>query len=180
MKQCLGGYGRIYRTGGDEFMAIINANDNELAEIKESFARATEEYVGKYVSAISVSCGYALKRENTGFTIEQLEKLADKDMYMAKRNYYTSNGVDRRAQHQNAYNALKALYNKILLVNLTENKYNIISMDEQEQTEDKGFSEGVFEWLENFARTGQVHSDDVDEFINHTNKEYVREVYLRF
>ena len=29
MKKCIGSYGRVYRTGGDEFIALINTSDKQ-------------------------------------------------------------------------------------------------------------------------------------------------------
>lgn len=173
MKKCIGSHGRVYRTGGDEFIALINASDEQLLKIQSDFDELTANYHGKYIDGVSVSYGYILRREHKDLPIWEIEKLADKNMYLAKRLHYTANGVDRRKQQQNAYKALCALYTKILMINVTEDTYSIISMDESEQTKEMGFSDGIFEWLEGFAKSGQVHKDDVDEYLSKTNKDYL-------
>lgn len=173
MKTTMGKFGRIYRTGGDEFIALLNADKNQLEKIKEDFENETSSFKGKFIDSISVSCGYFEWNENPNLSITEIEKIADKNMYLAKKMFYTKNGIDRRAQQQNAFNALCAVYTKILLINLTENKYIIISMNEEEQSEEKGFSDGIFEWLENFGKSNQVHPEDKDLYFSKTSKEYL-------
>lgn len=177
MKECLGPYGRVYRTGGDEFIAMINASSEQFEQIKKKFDDITQNYQGVFVDSISVSYGYVSREEYPDLSMLEIQKLADKNMYLVKHLYYSSKGVDRRGQQQNAYKALCALYNKILMINLTEGKYSIISMDETEQTEDKGFSDGIFEWLENFAKSGQVHPEDQEEYLSKTNKAFLTEYF---
>lgn len=82
-------------------------------------------------------------------------------------------GKDRRGQLQNANRALRALYAKVLLVNLTEDSYSIVTMNADEQLEEKGFSKGIFKWLENFAKTGQVHEEDRAEYLEKTSREFL-------
>lgn len=173
MKKCIGSYGRVYRTGGDEFIALINASDEQLVKMQSDFDDLTANYHGKYIDGVSVSYGYVLRREHKDVPIWEIEKMADKNMYLAKRLHYTANGVDRRKQQQDAYKALCALYTKILMINVIEDKYSIISMDENEQTKEMGFSEGIFDWLEGFARSGQVHKDDLEKYLSKTNKDYL-------
>jgi len=173
MKKCMGGYGRIYRTGGDEFIALLKISGEELEKMKAEFAGMTAEYKGVYITGVSVSCGFAARSDSPELSISEMEKIADKNMYVAKRIHYTSNGIDRRAQQQNAYKALCAVYSKILKVCLSENKYYIISMDADEQSEDKGFSEGIFEWLEMFGKSGQVHPDDLEGYLSRTGRDYL-------
>jgi len=173
MKKCMKKYGRIYRTGGDEFIALLKLSSEELENMKAEFAQATAEYQGVYITGVSVSCGFAVRSDNPDISFGEMEKIADKNMYTAKRIHYTANGIDRRAQQQNAYKALCAVYSKILKVCLSENKYHIISMSADEQSEDKGFSEGIFEWLEMFGRSGQVHPDDLENYLSKTDREYM-------
>lgn len=173
MKEAMGTYGRIYRTGGDEFVAMLNANKAELMLIKERLDEITSSFKGEFIESISISCGYVIKKDNPSLSMEDIEKLADKNMYLAKKAHYSANGVDRRAIQQNAYKALCALYSKILMINLTQDKYRIISMDDSEQSVDKGFAEGIFDWLENFAQSGQVHEDDRGLYLAKTNRDFL-------
>ncbi|MDO4188230.1 MAG: diguanylate cyclase [Lachnospiraceae bacterium] len=173
MQKCIGPYGRVYRTGGDEFVALINASYDQMLKMRDDFEETTANYKGKYVDSVSVSYGYVLRKEYPELSIFEIEKMADNNMYLAKKLHYSSKGVDRRKQQQNAYKALCALYTKILMINITENTYSIISMDESEQTREKGFSDGIFEWLEGFAKSGQVHIDDQASYLAKTNREFI-------
>lgn len=90
----LGSCGKIYRTGGDEFMAIIRSSDCErlLAELR---SRASS-WTGAEVSSVSLSVGCARHAEDPSASIEELEKLADTRMYEDKKRYYERSGQDRR------------------------------------------------------------------------------------
>jgi diguanylate cyclase (GGDEF)-like protein len=98
MKHCMGQYGNIYRTGGDEFIAIIFANDRQLHDIKRNFKAATTRWSGKHVKTLSVSCGFVAKRELVGkVSIHEMADIADKRMYEAKERFYKKHpGYERR------------------------------------------------------------------------------------
>jgi diguanylate cyclase (GGDEF)-like protein len=90
----LGSYGRVYRTGGDEFMAIVNADD--CAALAEDVKNKASAWHGRLVDGVSISVGYASRTEFPQAAVEELEKLADKRMYEAKAKHYQESGVDRR------------------------------------------------------------------------------------
>lgn len=96
MKECFEPYGRVYRTGGDEFIAIIYANKTLLNRIMETFERKTYDFSGKFVEHISVSCGIVLGNDCSDMSISEIEKCADKNMYQQKQTYYQTKGIDRR------------------------------------------------------------------------------------
>lgn len=96
MEQCFGKYGQLYRTGGDEFVAMIFASLTTLEYIKEDFARTTAEFKGTYIQGISVSCGYLPKKKHKEAGISELAELADKKMYSEKDDYYLNKGIVRR------------------------------------------------------------------------------------
>ena len=91
----IGENGKVYRTGGDEFAAILHTDD------PEAVCRDVEELVGKwhgrYSDSLSISLGYAAYADNQDLTIHELEKKADKEMYASKARYYEKSGIDRRA-----------------------------------------------------------------------------------
>lgn len=173
MSKCIGKNGRVYRTGGDEFIALVNASVEQLKKMQIDFENETANYKGQYFESVSVSYGYVLRKNYPNLSILEIEKMADKNMYLAKQAHYSSTENERRVQQQNAYTALCALYTKILMINLSEDSYSIIFMDEKEQTAEMGFSDGIFDWLKNFAATGQVHPDDQQEYLTKTNKDYL-------
>jgi diguanylate cyclase (GGDEF)-like protein len=88
MKQCFEPYGRVYRTGGDEFAAIIFVNETQLQSIKVKFELLTAQWSGSIVKSLSVSCGYVTKHEADTTSIHEIAKIADKKMYKAKSEFY--------------------------------------------------------------------------------------------
>jgi diguanylate cyclase (GGDEF)-like protein len=88
MKQCFEPYGKVYRVGGDEFIAIIFANEIQLQSIKRSFEEATDKWTGNLVDSLSVSCGYVAKREVNTTSIREIANMADKKMYKVKSEFY--------------------------------------------------------------------------------------------
>ena len=55
-------------------------------------------------------------------------------MYVCKAEYYSKKGEDRR-KLQAAHNALTKLYTKVLIINLTQNSYQIVSIDREKLKE---------------------------------------------
>ncbi|MGN0597905.1 MAG: GGDEF domain-containing protein [Ruminiclostridium sp.] len=88
MRRCFGEWGKVYRTGGDEFAVILSADSQRLEEIKESFDKAVESWSGKTVKSLSVSCGYVTAEEFPNCTVAEMEKIADERMYAVKAEYY--------------------------------------------------------------------------------------------
>ncbi len=86
--------GKIYRTGGDEFMAIAHTDDPESFrhDIKERAAA----WHGIYSEEITMSIGYAAYKDHRNADLSDLERLADSDMYAEKDRYYKEKGIDRR------------------------------------------------------------------------------------
>jgi diguanylate cyclase (GGDEF)-like protein len=91
MKRCFGSYGRIYRTGGDEFAAIIFANEIQLHGIRQDFEDITAKWSGTLVERLSVSCGYVVQSEVETTSIHEIANIADKRMYEAKAAHYGRN-----------------------------------------------------------------------------------------
>lgn len=179
IKQVFGPYGRLYRTGGDEFVAIIYADEDRVKMLEKDLEDCSAQWKGELIEGVTISCGYATKAEiGNAATVQDLAVLADERMYKAKSLYYKQKGFDRRGQ-KNAHIALCALYTKILKINLTEDSYQIVNIDESERDEKKGYSEKISEWLYGFTQTGQVHGDDIEEFSKYTNLPYLKEYFMQ-
>ena len=90
----VGSCGKVYRTGGDEFMAIVYAADcaKVVSEIKDRAAA----WHGFLTDSISISAGFAVSADHPEADIEELERLADQRMYEDKARYYREAGHDRR------------------------------------------------------------------------------------
>ncbi len=86
--------GKVYRTGGDEFIAIVHTDEPEaiFSEIR-SHAGA---WHGVYSDTMTMSVGYASKKDEPDAEIDELERIADARMYEDKERYYRENGIDRR------------------------------------------------------------------------------------
>ena len=176
LKRTLGNYGKVYRTGGDEFVAIFFADEEHLEYIISDLDSVMMEWSGQLVSSLSLSVGYVTKRGLENETIINIAKLADDRMYKAKADYYSRKGIDRRGQAA-AHKALCDLYTKILKINLTEDTYSIVNMDISEQTREKGFTDTISGWLSGFGKSGQVHSDDLSMYLEKTDVNYLKEYF---
>lgn len=89
-------YGTIYRTGGDEFIALLMCEDKDAQKIEEIMNTAIKYTNEKNGSNISVAIGVAVWKDNSEKNYFELEKLADSIMYENKSRYYRESGVDRR------------------------------------------------------------------------------------
>lgn len=94
MASAIGVRGKVYRTGGDEFMAIVRCEDCE-ALLDEIRAKASA-WQGKMVDGVSLSLGFASHAAHPSAGIEELERLADTAMYEDKARFYRESGRGRR------------------------------------------------------------------------------------
>ncbi|SET99165.1 diguanylate cyclase (GGDEF) domain-containing protein [[Clostridium] aminophilum] len=88
--------GRVYRTGGDEFMALVHTDDPE--HIRERIHKNAYKWRGCYSRNMTMAVGYASVVENRQATLDELERIADADMYSEKEKYYQMTGNNRRRQ----------------------------------------------------------------------------------
>lgn len=96
------GSDRVYRVGGDEFIAIINSLSED--EIQTSISRfdyhiAAENAKEKpYGQTFAVSRGYAIFRPGIDSDYQDVFRRADHMMYQDKAAYYRTHGDRRRRQ----------------------------------------------------------------------------------
>lgn len=176
LSKAFGKYGSIYRTGGDEFQAMINIKKEKLEDLQKEFTEIIDSWTGQLVDEVRISAGYVSYSENLNMNILEIIRLADQRMYKAKSLYYSTKGIDRRAQ-QVAFEVLSQAYTKIIKVDLVQDKFSVIRMNENEQTSSMGFNEKISLWLHDFAITGQVHKDDKDDFLEKTDIDYLRKFF---
>lgn len=172
MKQCLSSYGNVFRTGGDEFLALVHASKDQLDCILRDFDETVLAWRGKKVDSLSVSLGCVTRDEVKNGNIHEMVKLADERMYKNKAEYYQKKGIDRRGQ-RDAHIALCSLYTKILKINLTTDSFQILNMEVNEKTYEKGYSESISQWLHSFGKAGLVHPDDLTEYLKKTSVDYI-------
>ncbi len=169
------GCGKVYRVGGDEF--IVAAHIDEPGDTyKTRLETEASQWKGQKVKDLSFSIGYAARRFMHKADLIEMKKAADKMMYQEKNNYYKSKGVDRRGQ-QEAFDAVCNSYTKILKIDLTSDSYGVIKMNLDERTSQMGFSSKISVWLQGFGTSGQVHEEDLDEYLTKTDFEYLREYF---
>lgn len=96
LRNCFKDYGNIFRTGGDEFVAIICCDEKNLEKCKETLDRSVGKWKGELNLSLSMSKGYAPHYEFPEMSITDLAKTADQRMYEDKRNFYIRSGQDRR------------------------------------------------------------------------------------
>jgi len=90
----LGKSGKVYRTGGDEFMAIVHTDNPE--DLKNTIKKRAAEWHGIYTDEITVSVGFGSYHDHPGKSVDDLEHVADGDMYKDKEKFYKERGIERR------------------------------------------------------------------------------------
>lgn len=176
MKQCFSPYGKLFRIGGDEFFAIINADQQQLENIMHDFDEITLNWRGNKIESLAVSYGCVMRKEVKNGIIRDMITLADERMYRHKAEYYRKKGVDRRGQ-RDAHIALCALYTKILHINISEDSFQIINMEINEKSLKMGYADRISEWLHNFGKAGMVHPDDVEDYLRMTSPDYIKSYF---
>lgn len=176
IKESFGKYGKVFRTGGDEFYGIIKASHDDYLESLDTLKRKCTSWAGKYSDEMNLSIGAAFSEDVESDNPRDIAIIADKRMYEDKAAYYRAMGIDRRGQAA-AHKALCNLYTKILKINITDDTYSIVNMDISEQTKEKGFADSISGWLRSFGESGQVHPDDHNEYLKYTSLDYMREYF---
>ena len=77
MKFAFASYGKIYRIGGDEFVALIQESVSNIDSILQVFDTTIRDWHGKYSNSISVSYGVVKSSEQDFDSIHSVSKLAD-------------------------------------------------------------------------------------------------------
>nr|MCR5094362.1 diguanylate cyclase [Lachnospiraceae bacterium] len=96
IRKCFADIGKIYRIGGDEFVVILTTDQPDVEVRLTDLKEAMKKWSGENELLLEASCGYARHEEDRQTGIRDLVKMADKKMYIAKNEYYTTSGRDRR------------------------------------------------------------------------------------
>lgn len=95
IKEAVGSEGKVFRIGGDEFMAILSSSDEErgkaIVQTADKIFKTRSEELGMTISAAS---GVAMRYDNED--IRDAQRRADETMYECKQRYYQQTGHDRR------------------------------------------------------------------------------------
>ena len=89
LKAAVGDHGETYRTGGDEFLAILYGEDPETvyqSVVKELNERIEEFNISENKDIrLSFAYGHAICTSDQNYSIHDSERMADKEMYECKR-----------------------------------------------------------------------------------------------
>lgn len=96
MRDVLGPYGSVYRTGGDEFSVIANIDEKELGNVIDKLKERFDNWRGILFPSLSISMGYISASEDSGIRIDDMRREAEKRMYANKSEFYQHEGNDRR------------------------------------------------------------------------------------
>lgn len=96
IRASMGRSGKVFRTGGDEFQAILFVDPSKIDEITKSMCDMCDAWKGEYSDTMSISYGVASQSEFPDKNVKELGKIADKRMYQNKDEYYKRTGLDRR------------------------------------------------------------------------------------
>ena len=176
MRSCFDKYGKVYRIGGDEFVAVLFVQLEQFLWIKTEFDGDIRYWTGNQVEEISISCGYVSSGERKWASMKETANVADIRMYEEKAMYYKKNGVDRQGQPA-SYVALYRLYSQILRINLQKDHYKILNWKETIH-KNKQLPKGTLtEWFDNFQDIQFIHPDDREEYQQKTDLEYLKQQF---
>lgn len=176
MRRCFGKYGKVYRIGGDEFVAVLFVQLEQFIWIKTEFDGDIKHWTGNQVEEISISCGYVLSGERKWASIKEIANVADIRMYEEKAMYYKKNGIDRQGQPA-SYVALYRLYSQILRINLQKDHYKILNWKETIGKNKQLPKGSLTEWFDNFEDIQLIHPDDREEYQQKTDFEYLKQQF---
>lgn len=96
MTNAFSGLGNVYRVGGDEFVALLKGNKENIESCIATFDYLTANYKGELIPELTVSKGTVICSDHPELTFEELKAMADKLMYADKDEYYRRTGKNRR------------------------------------------------------------------------------------
>ena len=97
IRQAFEAYGTCYRTGGDEFIAILTCTEEKVQEALAAFEEAQSSWHGQQIEELTISKGVVIGAQcDAQFTWKEMTELADQRMYRDKDAYYQRTGKERR------------------------------------------------------------------------------------
>ncbi|MCQ2519045.1 MAG: GGDEF domain-containing protein [Lachnospiraceae bacterium] len=94
--ESFGKYGKIFRTGGDEYFGLLQADISEYEAAKAKLDEICENWKGTYSDSMKIAVGAASLKDVESRQMLELCKCADQRMYQAKSEWYKSTGINRR------------------------------------------------------------------------------------
>ena len=94
--ESFGKFGKIYRTGGDEYYGLLQADISEFEAARKKLDELCENWKGIYSDSLKIALGAATPKDVDSKDVLEICKHADKCMYEAKTEWYKSSGINRR------------------------------------------------------------------------------------
>ena len=98
LRESFGSYGKLYRIGGDEFVALLVVGGEKLEALREDYERRAKTWSQRHGRELNTACGYVRAAEFPDKSMTEIAKLADERMYEAKAEHYRTSGQDRRSR----------------------------------------------------------------------------------
>lgn len=174
IKEAFGSDGFCCRIGGDEFVVVIDKEKNKVDSLCEKFDEILASWTGVRIKSLHVSYGCVFAADFPDATLEEMTKFADMKLYENKEAFYASKGVDRKKRQQ-AYNLICDTFDRILMVNLTDNTYETVKRTTVDMDPEINGEGTLSKWFEEFAAAGQVCSEDMEYFKKNTDINFLRE-----
>lgn len=95
IKSVFENYGKIFRTGGDEFIVILDKYKSFPEILQYELKISADEYKADAQWKLSMSSGWASASGNKGCSLEKLVSIADENMYVNKEEYYRTSNKKR-------------------------------------------------------------------------------------
>lgn len=96
IRRAMESYGDLFRTGGDEFMAVLHGSEAQVKSAIDDLRKEIAAHNEAKHDDLSISLGYAMVDDLELGTFEELAHLADVRMYQDKEEYYKRTGINRR------------------------------------------------------------------------------------
>ncbi|MBQ0042950.1 MAG: GGDEF domain-containing protein [Lachnospiraceae bacterium] len=94
--ESLGKLGKIYRTGGDEYYGLLQADISEYENARNKLDEMCDGWSGEYSNSMKIAVGAATPKDVDSKDVPEICKYADQCMYQAKSEWYKSSGINRR------------------------------------------------------------------------------------
>lgn len=96
MQTSMGELGKVYRIGGDEFVALLRCTKQELNDMLQTFEHMIKRWNDTHKNELAISKGIVVAEAHENLTLDEIKELGDKLMYEEKEEYYRQTGKKRR------------------------------------------------------------------------------------
>lgn len=95
IQTALGQYGKVYRIGGDEFVALLECDRDHLDDAIGTLNHMEKNWKGTFEGELFIAKGIVAAKDHEDMTFDEIKELSDKRMYEDKEEYYIRTGRKR-------------------------------------------------------------------------------------